>query len=134
MDEQTFRTGRYPDGSLIKPEVHTGRVRIPNRRDCDTLDFDWRGQRWTVSVYRDDDGEPREIFLTPALKGAKPESDIHAAANLAAILVSTLLQYGERLADLTQRLTAGGWGTGADDQPLILAAMNKALEKDGEND
>lgn len=114
MDEATFRTGLYADGSPVTPDL-AGRIRLPNRRDCDTIDFDWRGQRWSVSIHRDSAGIAREIFVNPA------------AANIAAILVSTLLQQGSTLADLVKRLTAGGWQTGTGNQPLIVEAMGWAL-------
>jgi hypothetical protein len=130
MDEETFRTGRHPDGSPVRhPHVAGGRLELPDRRETCTADFLWRDQKWTVSTYIGPEGHALELFVAPGVGGPKFESDTATATNLAAILVSRLLQHGERLPELIKSLTAGGWETGGDENPpLILAAMRRAVE------
>jgi hypothetical protein len=68
------------------------RARLPDRRDCELIDFAHGGRKWTACVGRFGDGRPAEIFI----EGPK-DSPLLALARDAAILCSIALQFGAPL-------------------------------------
>jgi hypothetical protein len=86
------------------------RARLPDRRDCELIDFAHGGRKWTACVGRFADGRPAEIFI----EGPK-DSPLLALARDAAILASIALQHGATLATIRHALA------GRDEGPLAAA-------------
>src|SRR5258708_15092421 len=109
---------------------HYASYELPARRLQITEAVAWQQQSWLVSVGFDRTGRAREIFL----KGCKSGSDIERLADDIGIVLSRLLQRGERAQDLFASL--GGLFdpgvTGSRAPTLILAALGAAsrLERD----
>ncbi len=70
------------------------RVRLPNRRSCETIEFAHAGAQFMMTAGTYPDGRLGEIFVTAGL----PNSALDALASDAAIAVSFALQHG---ADIT---------------------------------
>jgi len=77
------------------------RERLPNRRRCETRQFEHAGHRFTVSLGFYRDGRPAEIFLS----NGKAGSGLEAVARDAAIVVSLALQSGVHLETIRSALT-----------------------------
>lgn len=69
------------------------RVRLPNRREADTITFEHHGRRFVMTVGRDQFGEPRELFLDTG----RPGDDLNMMARDLAVLASLALQHGTPL-------------------------------------
>ncbi len=83
------------------------RERLPDRRQAETVDLHYGGQRYHLTIGEYPDGRPGEIFL----HGAKPGSDVDLLCDDIGGLVSRLLQYGDDPASLAAgigRLGNGG--------------------------
>jgi hypothetical protein len=79
----------------------TGRVRLPNRRRCESFEFEHAGLRFTLCAGFYGDGRIAEIFLS----SHKPGSPVEAIARDAAVTVSIALQFGADLETIRQALT-----------------------------
>ncbi len=104
------------------------RTRLANRRLALTEAVEWNGQPWQVSIGFDRDGAAREIFV----KGMKSGSALAEFADDMCILVSRLLQHGERAADLSTSL-GGQRETGVAPPTLVCAALAIAARLEGES-
>lgn len=84
-------------------EPRSSRQRLPNRRECFTETIALGNAVYGASVGFDEEGTPREIFLS----GAKTGSDMEAVLGDSSILISIMLQSGipaERLAVSMSRI------------------------------
>jgi hypothetical protein len=93
------------------------RDRLPNRRRCETLEFQHGGMRYTVCAGFYRDGRIAEIFLS----SNKPGSPIEAIARDAAVTVSIALQFGADVATIRNALTKDHDGGSA---TLLGAALD----------
>jgi hypothetical protein len=66
------------------------RLRLPDRRQCETLEFEHNNFRYVASIGRHTDGKLAEVFLS----GPKVGTDVAFAARDASIMCSIGLQYG----------------------------------------
>ena len=86
------------------------RLRLPNRRNAEVIDFEHGGKPWTATFGRFPDGRLAEIFLDAAR-----ESPVAEAARESALLASLALQHGCPLETLRHALD------GRDAGPLAAA-------------
>ena len=103
---------------------------LPNRRPCETVELDWSGQRYHLSLGRDSAGQVRELFCD----GAKSGSDAEAIIDDALILASILLQHGTTAAEVWAslgRLSPDPASGRPSDEPasLIGAAIKMAARQ-----
>ena len=77
------------------------RQTLPNRRRCETLDFEHGGHRFSLTFSCYNDGRPAEIFLSSRHVG----SPLEAIARDAAVTVSIALQHGAPLSTIYAALT-----------------------------
>jgi hypothetical protein len=77
------------------------RLRLPNRRRCESFEFLHAGLRFTLCAGFYRDGRIAEIFLS----SHKPGSAVEAVARDAAIVTSLALQYGADLETIRAALT-----------------------------
>jgi hypothetical protein len=96
----------------------SARERLPNRRPCESLEFEHAGLRFTLCTGFYRDGRIAEIFLS----SHKPGSPIEAIARDAAVTVSISLQHGADLATIRQALTKDANGGPA---TLLGTALDK---------
>jgi hypothetical protein len=66
------------------------RQRLPNRRSCETFNFECNGLAYTTSISRFGDGRLAEIFLSNSKAGSHSDS----AAKDSAVVCSIALQHG----------------------------------------
>jgi len=66
------------------------RRRLPNRRHCESFNFELDGLRFTASIGRFADGRVAELFLTNHKSGNQSDTN----ARDAAIVLSFALQFG----------------------------------------
>jgi hypothetical protein len=101
------------------------RVRLPNRRVSELVDFEHAGRRWTLTVGRFADGRVGEVFLdTPKA------SAIGEIAADAAIVASVAFQHGAPLETVRHALAdrrAGPLGAA-----LALIDAYQAQHKDSQ--
>jgi ribonucleoside-diphosphate reductase alpha chain len=83
------------------------RLRLPNRRGHELLDFEHGGIRYTAGVGRFADGGLAEIFLVTAKHG----SALDVIARDAAVAASLLLQHGCPVGTLRRALTRNSDGS-----------------------
>jgi hypothetical protein len=98
------------------------RQRLPNRRACESLEFEHAGLGFTLAAGFYPDGRIAEIFLS----SNKPGSPIEAIARDAAVTVSIALQFGADLKTIRQALTRGHDGSAA---TAIGAALDALAEE-----
>jgi hypothetical protein len=98
----------------------TARQTLPNRRRCETLDFEHGGLRFTLTFSRYHDGRPAEIFLSSRHIG----SPLEAIARDAAVTVSIALQHGAPLSTICAALTKNHDGGPA----TLLGAALEAIK------
>jgi hypothetical protein len=79
----------------------SARLRLPNRRRCESVEFRHAGLVFTLCAGCYRDGRIAEIFLS----SHKPGSAVEAVARDAAIMTSLALQHGADLATIRQALT-----------------------------
>jgi hypothetical protein len=79
----------------------TFRERLPNRRRCETREFEHAGLSFTLCAGFYRDGRIAEIFLS----SNKPGSPIEALARDAAVTVSIALQHGANIETVRSALT-----------------------------
>jgi hypothetical protein len=77
------------------------RGRLPNRRRCESFEFDHAGLRFTATAGFYRDGRVAEIFIS----SSKPGSAVEAVARDAAIVASIALQHGAHIQTLRNALT-----------------------------
>jgi hypothetical protein len=99
----------------------TSRQTLPNRRRCETLDFEHGGHRFSLTFSSYNDGRPAEIFLSSQHVG----SPLEAIARDAAVTVSIALQHGAPLATISGALTKDHDGGPA---TLLGAAIDAITE------
>ncbi len=85
------------------------RQRLPNRRACESLDFEHAGLVFTLCAGSYPDGRIAEIFLS----STKPGSPIEAIARDAAVTVSIALQFGVPIETIRSALTKDHDGSAA---------------------
>src|ERR1700736_5429277 len=99
----------------------TARGRLPNRRQCESLEVSPGGHIFTLCAGPYPDGRIAEIFLS----SQKPGSPIEAIARDAAVTVSIALQFGAELETIRAALTRAHDGGPA---TLLGAALDKLVE------
>ena len=77
------------------------RKRLPDRRQAETVDLHYGGQRYHLTIGDYPDGRPGEVFL----HGATVGSGVDGLCGDVGVLISRLLQYGDNPA-----LLASGMG------------------------
>ena len=97
----------------------TNRERLPNRREHETVRFEFRGRIYFAGVGRFDDGRPAELFIDPR----KAWADATADARDAAVAASIALQFGAPVEVLRDALTRNESGQAAG----VLGAALDAL-------
>jgi hypothetical protein len=100
----------------------TCRQTLPNRRRCETLDFEHAGHRFSLTFSRYHDGRPAEIFLSSQHIG----SPLEAIARDGAVVTSIALQHGAPLATIRKALTKDHDGRPATLLGAALAAITEA--------
>ena len=88
----------------------SARERLPDRRQCETVDLMYGGRRHHLTVGFYDDGRPGEVFL----HGAKVGSDSDGLNADVAVILSRLLQHGDT------DIAAGMGRQGRSGQPISL--------------
>jgi hypothetical protein len=89
------------------------RVRLDNRRPCETVTFQWpraSGRNVHATAAWGDDGQMREIFIHAGDTG----SDLWMSSISASVAVSLALQHGARVTDLRSSLPLNSHGRPAD--------------------
>ena len=95
------------------------RERLPDRRQAETVDLLFGGQRYHLTVGEYSDGRPGEVFI----RGAKPGSDTDLLCDDIGVLMSRLLQHGDDPASL-----AAGIGRLGNGEPAsIVGAVADVL-------
>ena len=84
------------------------RQRLPNRRRAETVDLQFDGNLYQLTIGLYDDGRPGEAFLG----GAKAGSHMAALLNDASIITSLLLQHGVPASSFVNSLGKHGNGGG----------------------
>lgn len=77
------------------------REALPNRRNQESVAFDYESQHWIMSVGRYEDGRLAEVFIS----SNKSTSGMAAMARDAAVLISIALQHGVPAEGLRRSLT-----------------------------
>lgn len=99
------------------------RERLPNRRLCETYEFDRNGLKYTVSYGRQNVGGPiRELFITAGKSGA----DVEAVMCDASTVVSIALQNHVTPVELAHSITRNQDGTPASPIGEVLDHMVQA--------
>lgn len=99
------------------------RQRLPNRRESTLLDLEHDGSRYAACIGHDQDGRPREVFIS----GAKPGSAMDGLLADAAIAISLALQFGmppEALGASMSRLNTG-------ERASVIGAIADLLAAEG---
>jgi hypothetical protein len=99
----------------------TSRIRLPNRRRCESFEFTHAGLAFTLTAGFYRDGRIAEIFLS----SHRPGSPIEAIARDAAVTVSIALQFGSDLETIRGALTRDHDGGPA---TLVGAALDCLVE------
>lgn len=95
------------------------RTRLPNRRPCETFEFEHGGHRYTATVGFDRRGRPQEIFLGTG----KPGTGLETACRDAAVAVSLALQHGTPIDTLRHAMTRLDDGSPAGPLGVLLDAL-----------
>jgi hypothetical protein len=94
------------------------RERLPNRRMANSLDLEFDGLRFAVTVGIYPDGRPGEVFT----HGVKVGSAMDAILDDACVVVSRLLQHRVEPADLARSM--GRLGNGSSPASIIGAVVD----------
>ncbi|HEY8162616.1 MAG TPA: hypothetical protein VIF34_10170 [Methylocystis sp.] len=78
------------------------RTRLPNRRESETIGFEFRGAPYAVTFSRFEDGSLGEIFSDCQAKGATP---LDCDAKDVAVALSLALQHGAPVEAIRAALT-----------------------------
>lgn len=82
------------------------RVRLPDRRVCESFNFELDGLRFTASIGRFSDGRIGELFLTNHKSGNQSDTN----ARDAAIILSFAIQHGADINDIRKALCRNSAG------------------------
>jgi ribonucleoside-diphosphate reductase alpha chain len=93
----------------------TQRMRLPNRRVCESFAFQCAGLPYIASISRFPDGDLAEIFISNHKSG----SDADNAARDSAVICSVALQYGAPLDVIRKALMRDSRGVAS--SPLGVA-------------
>lgn len=99
-------------------------MELPSRRLCISAVVDWNRQEWLLGIGFDRSGRAVEAFA----KGTKSGQHLDALADDCCIVLSKLLQRGEKVQDLIASLFAIGAGTGRA-EPSLLAKIVQAAAR-----
>ena len=94
------------------------RARLPNRRLSTTVDLDFNGARYAVTIGFGPNGRPGELFC----RGAKVGSAMDLLLDDACVALSLLLQHGAPPADLAHSVGRLGRGAPASGALVDLVA------------
>lgn len=97
------------------------REALPNRRPCDTLEFEHEGHRFRATVGYFADGRPAELFLTTG----KPGTGVETVSRDCAVAVSLALQHGVPIEILRHAITRLDDGTAAGPLGKLLDALDR---------
>jgi len=97
----------------------SNRVRLPNRRFCETWDFTFEGMKYTTSYGRDAQGRIREVFLS----GGKAGSLVERIMCDASTNVSLQLQYDVKPAEIAHSSIRNPDGSPASPIGVVLDDM-----------
>jgi hypothetical protein len=81
------------------------RLRLPDSRRSEIIDFQHGGRRWTASISRFSDGQVAEIFLDAAKGGT-----VAQLARESAIVASLALQFGCDISTLRHAISGTAAG------------------------
>lgn len=82
------------------------RIRLPDRRLCESFNFELDGLRFTASIGRFSDGRIGELFLTNHKSGNQSDTN----ARDAAIILSFAIQHGADINDIRKALCRNSAG------------------------
>lgn len=95
------------------------RTRLPDRRGCETLEFEHEGHRYRGTIGFDREGRPLEVFLS----SGKPGTGVETACRDAAVAASLALQHGTPVLTLRHAMTRLDDGSPAGPLGVLLDAM-----------
>ena len=104
-----------------KPGQHR-RERLPDRRGAETVELVYGDNAYTVTTGLYRDGRPGEVFLS----GAKAGSDVDGLLADIGVVLSRLLQFGDRLEDIARGMAR--LGDGITPASIIGAALDRLTE------
>jgi hypothetical protein len=84
----------------------SSRLRLPNRRPCESFTFELDGLRFTASIGRFPDGSVGELFLSNHKSGNQSDTN----ARDAAIILSFALQHGADINEIRKALCRNSAG------------------------
>jgi hypothetical protein len=105
----------------------TERQRLPNRRTCESFNFELDGLRFTASVGRFPNGRIGELFLVNPKSGNQSDTN----ARDAAIILSFALQYGADIDAIRKALCRDSAGSALGPVGAALDILT-AIEIEGE--
>jgi hypothetical protein len=97
--------------------ISAGRQRLPDRRLCESFNFELDGLRFTATISRFNDGQLGELFLTNHKAGNQSDTN----ARDAAIILSFALQHGADIDAIRRALCR-------DNQGQALGPVGAALD------
>jgi hypothetical protein len=111
---------------MTAPNLISVRQRLPNRRACETFNFEVDGLHYCATVSRFEDGHIGEIFLASHKAGSQADT----AARDGAIVVSLAIQHGADLETIRRGLCRDGHGraSGPLGRALDLIAEREGTE------
>jgi hypothetical protein len=101
--------------------MSNARQRLPDRRQCETLQFEHSGFRYLASIGRFHNGDLAEVFL----QGPKTGTDVQIASRDASILCSMLLQCGIPASAIQHSIGRNGDGSAAGPLGKLLDLLAK---------
>ena len=125
------------DGTSVSGRRVSGmnRARLPNRRRQETINLEFEGHAYAVSVGFDTDDLVREVFVT----GQRQGSTLDATLDDATIIISHHLQRGGTAEDLRKSMGRLGGGLGSATAPAspigtvvdMVASVEAEVATDG---
>jgi hypothetical protein len=101
------------------------RQRLPDRRACETRQFEHAGFTYVASIGRFANGELAEVFLS----GPKIGTDVQAAAQDSSIVASLALQFGCHAETIRHAIGRNSDGTVAGPLGKLLDLLAKETAK-----
>lgn len=98
------------------------RVRLANRRLCESFAFECEGLKYVASISRFPDGRLGEIFLSNHKNGSAADT----AARDAAIAASLALQHGADISTIAKALCRDGQGRASGPLGVALDLIARA--------
>jgi hypothetical protein len=102
----------------------TARMRLPNRREAETFQFEVGGLHYTCTFGRFPDGSVGELFLS----NHKTTSAADTAARDAAIVCSIALQFGADITTIRKALCRDYWNRATG---VLAAALDNIADQEG---